>query len=283
MTFERLILAHPAPTLLDEDGRPVAEVATEVAGTAGTELVACPYADRRAGRPMNRSALRQLAGDWPGILGDLRVLAGPGPLDVRGALHAALLGTTRVAWFAATHPGAAVPRRIAAVYKTSLGLSQVFTGMVLADDGVGGTPLLELGGADAFFGFLDDGEWLLGQVEVCAGPRVMFGDVYRALAEGGGPRPGWAASALRVTGLAAVALVAAPAPGPDCPLLGRLRGPKGPSWTRALHGSPDRRPEDLAWWFAPGDPRRDEVLAFAERVRGLPGPQVEAELLRAVG
>lgn len=284
MSLGQAVVRHPAPLLLDEDGRPVAEVGTELAEVpVPTERVACPYADRRAGLPMNRSALRQMAGEWPGVLASLRAFAGPGPVSVRGALSAVLTGTSAVArhhWLA---PGEPVPRGLAVTYKTCLGLSQVLAAACLADPEVGGAPLASLGTADAFFAFLDDGGWLLGQVEVCAGPRPMFADVFAALCEGGGPVPGWATEGRRAVGLAAVALLSAPSPDPtDAPGLARLAGPKGPSWTRALWGAPDRRPADVAWWFDPDDPARDELVAFAGAVRGLPPAGVERALWAAV-
>lgn len=283
MSLGREIVKHPAPRLLDEDGRPVAEIGTELEDPpVGTERVACPYPDRRAGLPMNRSALRQMAVEWPAVLAALRSFAGPGPVSVRGALAAVLTGTSEVARHHLDHPDRPVPRRVAVTYKTCLGLSQVLAASCLADPDVGSAPLGSLGDGAAFFTFLDDGGWLLGQVEVCAGPRAMFLDVFTALSEGGGTPPAWALEARRAVGLAAVAVLTAPLLDPAAPRLARLLGPKGPSWTRALSGHPDRRPGDVARWFDAGDPTRAAVLGFAKAVAGRPPVHVEAALWDAV-
>lgn len=276
MSVALALLHHPAPLLLDEDGRPVAEVGSEVEGSAPTERAACPYADRRAGRPMNRSALRQLGAVWPSVLDALRAAAGPPPVTVHAALHAALIGTSGAARWWVDHGDRPVPRVVSATYKTSLGLSQVFAAACLLDPDLGAAPLASLGDAGAFFAFLDEGGWLLGQEEVCAGPRGHLEEAFGALCAGGGPRPAWADEARAAVGILGAALLAAPRPAPGAPRLARLRGPKGPSWARALFAAPGRVPTDVARWFADDDPARTRVVAFARSLDGRPPSAVEA-------
>jgi hypothetical protein len=273
VSFTTSFLAHPAPLLLDEDGRAVAEVGAEVVG-APTELVACPYPDHRSGLPMNRSALRQMATVWPAVLERIAAYAGPGPVTVRGAFGGALTGTSAVIHHAVVSPGEPVPRAVAATYKTCLGLTQVLAALCLLDPDLGESPLRALGDADAFFSLLDDGRWLVGQVEVCAGPRALIGEVFEALATGGGPQPPWADEARWASGLLGAALLAAPLPDPTAPRLARLLGPKGPSWTRALFAAPGRRPGAVGWWFEPGA-LRTSVEGFATSLQGLSPGEVE--------
>ncbi len=283
MTFTLALLDHPAPRLLDEDGRPVAEVGSEVEGTVPTVHVACPYADRRRGMPMNRSALRQLGAVWPEVLARLSAYAGPPPVTVHAALGAVLAGTSTVVRWWCDHPDLPVPRGLAATYKTSLGLSQVLAASCLLEPDLGPAPLRSLGDADAFFSFLDDGGWLLGQVEACAGPRGAIGEAFDALCAGGGPTPPWAPDVRWGIGLLGASLLAAPTADPaSAPRLARLLGPKGPSWTRALFGAPGRSPAHVARWFAPDDPVRSAVESFAGEVRGRSSAEVERFVAEAL-
>lgn len=170
-----------AAELVDVDGRPLGEVSSAAYDPATTEIAACPYADRRRGEPMNLTALAQLSGCWRALLGTVAALAGPSP-------------TVHRAWWVATTCIAAplvgprpVPVELAALYKTALGLSQATAALLLADDGVADVPLVALGDEDAFFAFLDDGEWLFGQVQVCAGSGPQIRQMYAALAGLGAP------------------------------------------------------------------------------------------------
>lgn len=172
------LLNFGAASLMDEDGRPVAEVASSAYPTVTTDLVVCPYADVRAGGMMNRSALRQMSAVWPELMGCFSALAGPEP-TVGRAWAAAVTGISLP--LVAAGP---VPRLTAAVFKASLGLSQVFSAMLLSDDGVADAPLTALGDAAGFFAALDQGRWLVGADQVCAGSKPMIEQVFTAMTTG---------------------------------------------------------------------------------------------------
>ncbi|MEZ4241124.1 MAG: hypothetical protein R3F59_34185 [Myxococcota bacterium] len=164
-----------ALSLRDAEGRPLGEVSAPGYDEVPTEVVACPYADGRRGQPMNVTALRQLTGAWPALLGTVRTLSGPSP-------------TAHRAWRTAVACTAApllvaepVPVPLAALFKTALGLSQVTTALLLAADGVADTPLAALGTPAEAFDTLDRDGWLQGQLQVCAGSRPMIEQMWRAL------------------------------------------------------------------------------------------------------
>lgn len=146
-----------------------------------TELRTCPYADARRGLPMNQTALRQLSSCWTEVCAAAGWLAGPTGTAHR-AWWAALAGTAAPAAHARRHPGAPIPRVLSSLYKASLGFSQVLTATLLADDHVADTPLTQLGDAGAFFSVLDQGRWLVGAEQVCAGPAPMIQELYTVLA-----------------------------------------------------------------------------------------------------
>ena len=269
----RAIVQFEARTLVDEDGRPVAEIASPLYADTPTEIVACPYADRRRGQPMNRSALRQLTGVWPEVLAGFSAIAGPAP-TVHRAWVAAITGIA-----APLVAPAPISRAVSSMFKASLGFSQVFSSMLLSDPDVADTPLTALGDADGFFQALDAGGWLIGAEQVCAGSAQMFhqafetwtgrtpivGDPSRfiALAAQLGPTP-VEAVALHVAWLAARQRAA--------------RGGRGtaPStdvapWLRAVFATPDRPPEHARRLFPVG-----ETPAVVERLLGLTGASPEA-------
>jgi hypothetical protein len=175
MTLARDLVSFAATALFDVDGRPVAEVASPAWRDVPTELVACPYADVRAGQPMNRTALRQMSAVWPALLASFAALGGGTP-TVHGAWAAALSGIALP--LLAPRP---VPRLQSALFKASLGLSQVFSALLLSDDGVADAPLTSLGDGAAFFAELDRGRWLVGADQVCAGTAPMIEQVFDAL------------------------------------------------------------------------------------------------------
>jgi hypothetical protein len=175
------IRQYRANLLLDEDGRPLGELASPRYEEVTTEVVACPYPDRRRGLPMNQSALRQIAPLWPAIVASVRVLVGDTP-TMHQAWRVAMVGIA--APLVVDEP---VPRLLSAFYKTSLGLSQVTTRMLLADDEVADAPFADLGDGEALFASLDQHGWLIGQVQVCAGTRAMFVQLGDALS--GRPDP----------------------------------------------------------------------------------------------
>lgn len=177
----------PTSDLLDSDGRPVGEIGSRLYDPSATELLGCPYADARHGRPMNHTALRQLSAAWPGVLAAARTLAGPGPATVHRAWRAVVAGTRAPAAHR-TYVGGPIPRVLSALYKSSLGFSQVLTALLLAQDGMADVPLGSLGNADAFFALLDRERWLVGAEQVCAGPANLIGQMFDAL-QGAPARP----------------------------------------------------------------------------------------------
>lgn len=251
-----------AAELVDVDGRPLGEVSSAAYDPSATEIAACPYADRRRGEPMNLTALAQLSGCWRALLGTVAALAGPSP-------------TVHRAWWVATTCVAAplvaprpVPVELAALYKTALGLSQATAALLLAEGGVADVPLVALGDDDAFFTFLDDGEWLFGQVQVCAGSGPQIRQMFGALAGLGAPvgpvgpafaaLPGGAeigAIGVEVIGLQAAYLTAAR----RAVRAGRADGLAGtpaerwlhapPPWLRALAAVPNRPVEQVLRLF----------------------------------
>lgn len=267
----RGIVNFEATRLVDEDGRPVAEVASPIYDRVTTEVVACPYADVRQGGPMNRSALRQMSAVWPELLGCMATLAGPAP-TVGAAWAAAVTGTALP--LACPQP---VPRLVAGLFKASLGLSQVFSAMCLSAPGVAGLPLSSLGRAPDFFRALDQGRWLVGAEQVCAGSRSMIEEAFDALNGGSGAAPPAVAALVRAVGhtpprvvalhaayLAACARAArtgdgvAPAPGHP--------------WLRAVFAVPNRPPDHALRFFADGG-APEVLVAFVEA-----GPAPRGEL-----
>jgi hypothetical protein len=257
------LLQQRAGALRDADGRPLAEVSAPSYGEVVTEVVACPYRDRRAGKPMNVTALRQLTACWPSLLGTVRTLAGPTP-TVHRAWRAAIACIT--APLLGPEP---VPVPLAALYKTALGLTQATTALLLADDGVADVPLASLGGPGAFFAWLDEGEWLLGQQQVCSGPQPMIERMYGALCGRGEEAPAeafvalgdpasWADTATAVVGLQAAYLAAAyqavrrgdDAGIEETPAATWLRA--SPPWLRAVLAVPNRPPEHARRLFPAG-------------------------------
>ncbi len=154
----------------------MAEVASPKFSETVTEMAICPYADVRTGGAMNRSALRQMTAVWPDLLDVLSVLAGPSPTV--GQAWAAVITGVALPLVAPTP----TPRLTAALFKASLGLSQVLSAMLLTADGVADAPLTALGDAPGFFTALDEGKWLVGAEQVCAGTRPMIEQAFEALA-----------------------------------------------------------------------------------------------------
>jgi hypothetical protein len=232
MSVARGLIGFEARELFDEDGRPVAEVASPTYRDDTTELVACPYADSRAGEPMNRSALRQMTSAWPELLATIGGLGG-------GTVHGAWVAAIRGVALPLTAP-IPVPRAISGVFKASLGLSQVFSAMLLQDDGIAEMPLAALGDGEAFFAALDQGRWLHGSRQVCAGTKPMIIAIFEALVAGSPPSPGIPEEAVALH----VAWVA------SRQRLGR-EGEVHP-WLRAVAAVPDRPPEHARRLFPAG-------------------------------
>jgi len=251
--------------LIDVDGRPIGELASRRYDAIETEVVSCPYHDARRGLPMNRTALRQLSSCWDDVLAAAAWLSGP-DATVHRAWWAAVAGITapRIHHEAEAGP---VPRVLSALYKGCLGFSQVLTALLLTDDGVADAPLRSLGDADAFFALLDDGRWLVGQVQACAGPAPMIGQLLTALGPStapaapaalaalGDPRP-WTDAAATWIGLdvafLGAARVALRRDGGPADALTRYLDVDQP-WLRGVLQSPDRRAEHATRLFPTGE------------------------------
>ena len=104
-----------------------------------------------------------------------------GQRTVHGAWRAAIAGTAAPTVHR-DRVGGPVPRVLSALYKSSLGFSQVLTALALSDDAVAGLDLGQLGDAASFLALLDDGRWWVGRDQVCAGPAAMIGQMFEALA-----------------------------------------------------------------------------------------------------
>ncbi len=276
--------------LIDVDGRPIGELASRRYDAIVTEVVACPYHDARRGLPMNKTALRQLSSCWEEVLQAAAALSGP-QATVHQAWWACIAGTTAPRIHAEAF-GTPVPRVLSALYKGSLGFSQVLTALLLAEEGVADVPLSSLGDGEAFFELLDDGRWLVGQVQACSGPAPMIGQLLGALGDADGvappavaalgdPRP-WGDAAATWVGLQVAFLGAAReellrAAGPS-DAVARYLDVEHP-WLRAVLQVPDRRAEDARRLFPTGavpEPVEaflaagpDDVEALARRLQAL--------------
>ena len=215
-------------------------------------MVSCPYADVRKGAPMNRSALQQMAITWPALLASMGALAGPAP-TVGRAWAAAVTGTALP--LVAPSP---VPRLTAALFKASLGLSQVFSAMCLSTPGVASLPLAALGNPRDFFAALDQGRWLVGAEQVCAGSQPMIEEAFAALCGGGGLAPAEVDALVRQVGSVPptvvglhVAYLAASA---RAARAGDGEAPAAPHpWLRAVFAVPNRAPDHALRLFADGE------------------------------
>lgn len=212
---------------------------------------------------MNRSALRQMTAVWPELLASFAALGGCEPTIGR-AWEAAIIGIALP--LVAPSP---VPRLVAALFKASLGLSQVFSAMLLTGEGVADTPLVALGDGPSFFAALDEGRWLVGADQVCAGTMPMIVGVFDALTGPVAPAPPIIAALIeRVGGIPAevvglhvahlAALQAAARRGDGPP----VEAPSA-AWLRAVFAVPQRPPEHARRLFATGG-----VPASVERYLG---------------
>lgn len=270
------IVRFAATDLLDEDGRPVAEVASPHYAGVRTEMVACPYADVRAGEPMNRTALRQMTAVWPALLGSFAALSCPAP-TTHQAWAVAITGIALP--LVAPRP---VPRLTSAIFKASLGLSQVFSALLLSADGVADTPLGSLGDGASFFAELDRGRWLVGADQVCAGTAPMIGQVFDALIGRveAGPLPPDAERVRRVAPVAValhtahlLAQQAAARRGEREPVTGELH-----PWMRAVFALPGRPPSHVRRLFPAG-----QTPAEVEGYLAEPGEAAFLAALEALG
>jgi hypothetical protein len=186
------LLGDGAGGLTDTAGRPVGEQADPRYDPAVDDAV-CPFHDRRreAGLPINAGAMAQVRRQWPAVLGGMSAAASasstPGPPTLRDAWAASHLAAA-----AALHAGLCVgagpvDERLAALHKVGIGYTQALTMLAvfaprLCEPDV---PLLEAVPPEVFFEWLDQRALLVGQRQVCAGPRPMIEAGFIALAGGG--------------------------------------------------------------------------------------------------
>jgi hypothetical protein len=147
-------------------------------------------------------------------------------------------------------------------------MSQTLTALLLADDGVADVPLASLGDDEDFFRFLDDGRWLVGRDQACAGPEPMIRELFRALVDDrplDDPHPEVASAdgirqlAVRIAGIQAATLLGVA----QCVGNGVRDGLEGslgeawlagrsPAWLRSVLSGPGRRPEHVRRLFPEG-------------------------------
>ncbi len=148
-------------------------------------------------------------------------------------------------------------RLVAGLFKASLGLTQVFSALLLGADGVADVPLTALGDGEAFFAELDRGRWLIGAEQACAGTKPMIVAVFDAMCRSGQapaeiaallPRVEAAptAVALHVAWLAARQQAARRGEGE--PVMESLH-----PWLRATFAVPDRAPEHARRLYPAGN------------------------------
>jgi len=128
VSLEVALRANLAVDLIDVDGRPLGEVGSTRYDRQRTELVSCPFADRRRGMPMNASALAQLRDTWKPLLSAAGALSDGTAL---GAWRACIGLVGAPVLFALAHPDQPVPRPLSAGYKAALGFTQTLTHLLL--------------------------------------------------------------------------------------------------------------------------------------------------------
>lgn len=195
-------LAQPHRDWLDTYGRPLGEQASPLYPASTVEVV-CPWSGSRRGRPMNESARLQVVAHRDE---GLATFVGALPSNPVGADLLRVASAVTLAPY--VHP-LPTPGPVSAAYKTNLGFQQVLISLLL-DTPAGVTPTRELPDAAALLIALDDGRWLIGQRQVCAGSPAEIALAWETMC---GRRPPPVAPAFVLPGLdwpvAAAALVVA--------------------------------------------------------------------------
>jgi len=176
----------------DADGRPLGERAEDAAyHAAGAEERPCPFQDERLGAPapvINMAALRQVRVHWDGLLehvrwaGRLHCTRGAPMTWAELARVVFSVHGIPVVW-GLERPGEPIPGRLSALFKTTLGFSKLFPTMLLDDEERAPRRVREEYSPEAFFTWLDEGHWLIGSHQVCAGSRHSIMGYYDALTE----------------------------------------------------------------------------------------------------
>ena len=146
---------------LDTDGRPLGEIGS-AHYPASTATAPCPYAGVRKGNPMNLPALKQVRAHWETNLATLASLRGETVAD-------ALRAVTTVVSAPLAFGVRPVPIVVAAVHKANLGYQQTLVSLLLDSPGLAASRAAELPRGDVLLEALEQGHWLQGTVQACAG------------------------------------------------------------------------------------------------------------------
>ncbi len=146
---------------LDADGRPLGEIGSALYPSA-TPTGPCPYAGVRKGNPMNLVALKQVRAHWDTNLATLTSLRGTTVADALRAVTIAVSAPLAIG----VRP---VPVVVAAVHKANLGYQQTLVSLLLDSPGLAGARANELPRGDVLLAALEEGHWLQGTVQACAG------------------------------------------------------------------------------------------------------------------
>lgn len=168
---------------LDEEGRPLGEQASIVYDHVERREEVRSFNDARdvTGLPCNIAALMQLQGEWPALLGALRGFAPDQPATVGRAFLRAN-ASTRLAPLLHLRSGAPPTRAAAALYKVCLGFNELLAAMLIEENVDADAPMPD---DTAFFTFVDERGFLIGDAQVCAGTRAQIRKVWAALFEDG--------------------------------------------------------------------------------------------------
>lgn len=178
--------------LRDTDGRPLGEENAPEWARDGVPFDErpCPYDDRRRGKPMNATALRQVRQDWAWCLGTvaharaayaIRHGLGDAPLDVYHLFgFAAAVGAWPLFLVRAGRcPHDAVPVPVASLFKVIQGVFMTAWARVLASDGRARAVPLSVGGVDVLAREIVAGPLLHSRSSsrVCGGSTAMITDL----------------------------------------------------------------------------------------------------------
>ena len=182
---------------IDDEGRPLGERRAPSDAKVGVQIVLkqCPYEDERLGKPMNVSALAQIARHFDGVLADLGAFASrrrgaPGWMALLPAIMDQLAAPAT--WMLRAGPGTTtVPAKHAAGHKLAAGFFGVLRSLIELEALGVERPI----SVPDFVGFVHERGVLVGASESCAGPPNMIQEATQALLHGvsptGGPLARW--------------------------------------------------------------------------------------------
>ena len=165
---------------LDTEGRPLGEIGS-VHYPPSTATAPCPYAGVRKGNPMNLPALKQVRAHWETNLATLTSLRGETVADALRAVTIAVSGPLAF--------GEPVPVVVAAVHKANLGYQQTLVSLLLDSPGLAGQPARDLPDGATLLAALEEGHWLQGTVQACAGAPADIALAWEVIT-GRADRPG---------------------------------------------------------------------------------------------